>query len=596
MDRLSEDLKQTMQVASVIGRDFAYKILKSIMELGEELRAHLTNLVGIEVLYEKALYPELEYIFKHALTQEVAYESLLKQRRREIHGRVARTIEELYADRLEQHYELLAHHWELSDSPDRSIEYLVLAGEKSYRNQAAHTAVDFYTRALDQIKKADGTADPDQMMRIREELASSLHSMGKIEESYDEYQEAVRVAKESGDQPNLLRFLVAIPYLIYNTTLKDKTTQLCEQGLELARELKDEGAEAILTTIHSWWRCLWKGSNEYETIQSALSMAEKSGQPQALGLTRGYLAVLERWRGNPQRALELMGDSVELLQSQFDIRGANYLNLLFAWALTEHGRYKEAVRYLEQGLDIAEKNSLHYYICRYYNTLGWTYSELYSLKKAFNFNNQALENVIAMKKSPMMAYIVSEIRAMTEVNLMENKFEMGKADEVWEDLASFEEEIASPDYDFARHRWGTRMKDLKGVILLKRGDLDGAEEIVRQCLEAATKRQYKKYIGRAERLSGQILAERNAHDLAEAKLVEALSKLEEVGNPKQLWITYTALAELYKKMNRPDLEREHWQAAASVINSTADGLKDEELRMTFINAKPVREILDNVNR
>ena len=62
-----------MQTASVIGRDFAYKILGSIMELGDDLRAHLTNLVGLEVLYEKSLYPELEYIFKHALTQEVAY-------------------------------------------------------------------------------------------------------------------------------------------------------------------------------------------------------------------------------------------------------------------------------------------------------------------------------------------------------------------------------------------------------------------------------------------------------------------------------------------------------------------------------------------
>jgi predicted ATPase len=375
MDRLSEDLKQTMQVASVIGRDFAYKILKSIMELGEELRAHLTNLVGIEVLYETALYPELEYIFKHALTQEVAYESLLKQRRREIHGRVARTIEELYADRLEQHYELLAHHWELSDSPDRSIEYLVFAGEKSYRSQAAHTAVDFYTRALKQIKKADRAADPNLMMQIREELALSLHSMGKIEESYENFQEAVRLAKESGDQPNLLRFLSAIPLLIYNTTLADKMPHICEQGLELARDMKDEGAEACITIMHSWWRFLWKGSDEYETIQRAISMAEKSGQTQALVLTRGYLGVMERWRGNPQRTLELYEGNVELLQSQFNIRFANYINLGLAWALTELGRYKEAVRYLDQGLDIAGKNSLHYFICRYYNLLGTLQSQ-----------------------------------------------------------------------------------------------------------------------------------------------------------------------------------------------------------------------------
>lgn len=179
MDRLSEDLKRTMQVASVIGRDFAYKLLRSIMELGGELRTHLTNLVGIEVLYGKALYPELEYIFKHALTQEVAYESLLKQRRREIHGRIALTIEELYADRLGQHYELLAHHWELSDSPDRAIEYLVLAGEKSNNNQAANSAVDFFTRALEQIDRSGKAPDPQLMIRIRTGRARPVHAMRK---------------------------------------------------------------------------------------------------------------------------------------------------------------------------------------------------------------------------------------------------------------------------------------------------------------------------------------------------------------------------------------------------------------------------------
>jgi len=263
---------------------------------------------------------------------------------------------------------------------------------------------------------------------------------------------------------------------------------------------------------------------------------------------------------------------------------------------TELGRYNEAIPYLNQGLDIAEKNSLHFFICRYYNTLGWTYSELYNLKKAFNFNNQALENAIALKKSPAMAYIVGEIRAMTEVNIIENEVEMGKIDEAWKHIIRLEGEVESPDYDFARDRWDARMKDLKGAILQKRGDLDGAEELAQQCLEVATKRQYKKYISRAERLFGRTLIERGAFDLAETKLMEALTKLVEVGNPKQLWITHSALAELYEKMNRHDLERKHWQEAASIIKSTADDLKDKELRKTFINAKPVREILENANR
>ena len=595
MDRLSEDLKRTMQVASVIGRDFAYKILRSIMELGDDLRTHLTNLVGIEVLYEKALYPELEYIFKHALTQEVAYESLLKQRRREIHGRIARTIEELYADRLEQHYELLAHHYELSDSPDRAIEYLVLAGDKSFRSQAAHTTVDFCMRALTQIDKSDRAADPDLMMKIREGLAVSFHVMGRIEESFENCQEAIRFARKSGNQPKLLEFLSTTPPLIYNTTLTDKTPHICEEGLKVARDLGDKGAEAFLTAMHAYWRYQWQGSDEYETMKHALVMAEKSGQLFSLLNTRGWLSTMERWRGNPQRALELVEGLIAPLQSQFNIRLANYSNLLFSWTLTELGRYKEAIRYLYQGVDIAEKNSLHFFICRYYNTLGWTYSEFYNLQKAFSFNNQALENADALKKSPAMVYIASEIRAMTKVNLMENKFEMGKINEAWKDLASLEEEIVNPDFHFMRDRWSTRMKDLEGVILLKRGDLDGAEEIVRQCLDVAIKRQYKKYIGRAERLFGQILAERGAHDLAEAKLMQALAKLEEVGNPKQLWLTHTALARLYGKKKRPDLERSQWQTAMAIVESTAEGL-EEGLRNIFLNAAPVREIMEQTVR
>jgi class 3 adenylate cyclase/tetratricopeptide (TPR) repeat protein len=591
MDRLSEDLKRTMQVASVIGRDFAFRLLKSIMELGEGLRSQLTNLVGLEILYEKALYPELEYIFKHALTQEVAYESLLKQRRREIHGRIAHAIEELYADRLERHYELLAHHWELSDSPDRSIEYLVLAGEKSHSNQAVHTAVDFFTRALNQIEKLDSALGPGLMMRIKESRADCFHGMGKIEECYEDYQEAVQLVRESGDQQKLLSVLSKIPVLIYNTTFKDKTPYFCEEGLKLARDLKDRGAEACLTTIHSWWHFIWKGSDEYETIQRALAMAEKSGQLLAIGFNQAYLSVLERWRGNPQRALELIENLVKVLQSQFNIHGANYLNLLFSWDLTELGRYKEAIRHLNQGTDIAEKNSLYYFICRYYNTLGWTYSEIYNLQQSFRFNNQALENIVALKKRPAMYYIASEIRAMTEVNLMENKFEMGKIDDAWKDLTRLEEEIVSSDFDLARDRWSTRMKDLKGIILLRRGDLEGAEALAQQCLHVATKQHYKKYIGRAQRLFGHILIEKGAHDLAEAKLMDALSKLKEVGNPKQLWITHSTLARLYNRMKKPDLERKHWRQAAALIESTASGLQEEALRNTFLNATQVQEIL-----
>jgi tetratricopeptide (TPR) repeat protein len=490
----------------------------------------------------------------------------------------------------------LAHHWELSDSPDRSIEYLVLAGEKSNRSQAAKTAGDFFTRALDQIERSEKAPDPKLMIRIRSGRALPFHAMGKIEESFGDYQEAIRLARETGDQQTVLECLTRIPSVMYNTKLKDEVPYFCEQGLELARTLEDKGAEAYIMTYYAFYRHFWQGSNEYETVYHALSLAEQSGQPAALFNVQVFLALMERWRGNAPRSLELSEGMVEMLRSLVNMHLAGFGSFVRGMALTDVGRYNEAIRFLGQWIDILDQNSIYFNLGRCYCTLGWTYSELYDLEKAFRLNNQAVENAIALRRSPAMLYSALEMQAMAEVNLMENKFEMGKVVEAWEHMTRFEKEGVHPDYDFARDRWFTRMKDLKGTILLNRGDLDGAEELARQCLDVATKRQYKKYLGKAERLLGEALTKRGAYDLAEAKLRASLAKLEEVGNPKQLWITHTSLARLYEKMKRPDLEREHWKAAAVIVESTAGGLQEEGLRNTFLKGAPVQEILKHSTR
>jgi class 3 adenylate cyclase/tetratricopeptide (TPR) repeat protein len=595
MDRLSEDLKRTMQVASVIGRDFAFRLLKSIMALGDELRTRLSNLVGLQILYEKALYPELEYIFKHALTQEVAYASLLKQRRQKIHGRIARAIEEIYADRLEQHYELLAHHWELSDTPERSIEYLVLAGEKSNRSYAASAAVDFFTRALKHIQRSDQAFDSEVMLRIREGRAGALHTMGRIEESLGDYQEAIRLASTKGDQHTVLRCLTGIPILLFHTKLKDEVPKFCKQGLELARSLEDKGAEASILANYAYWRYVWQGSSDYETLYQALNIAEESGKPLAILNTRILLSLLERWRGTPQKALELSEGIVEILQSALNIYVGSVSTFVRGMALSDVGKYSDAIRLLRKWIEICQQNSVYLNLGRCYNILAWTFSEIYNLEKSLQFNNQALDNVTTLQSSPSLLPLALEMQSHAKVNLMENNFELGQINVAWDQLTLYEKESVHMDYDFIRYRWSTRMKDLKGNILLSRGDLDGAEEIARECLKVAKKREMKKFIGRAERLFGQILVNRGAYAPAEAKLRNALAKLEEVGNPKQLWMTHTAMARLYEKMNMSDRKREHWKAAAAIVETTAEGLQDEGLRSTFLNAGPIQEILRHAN-
>ena len=188
------------------------------------------------------------------------------------------------------------------------------------------------------------------------------------------------------------------------------------------------------------------------------------------------------------------------------------------------------------------------------------------------------------------------MRSQAEVNLMENKFEMGDFDEAWKHIEKYEKKSTHPDYVLYRDRWLNRMNLLKGKILCDRGEIDKAEQIAHYCLEIGIQNKWLKYVGRAERLFGEVLTRKKAIERAEDRLKSALEKFEEVGNPKQLWITHTAMAKLYEKMKRPDLERDQWQAANAVVESTADGLDDEQLRATFINAAPVKKIIERANR
>ncbi len=205
IDRLDESLKRIMHVASVIGREFAFRILQSITEMKEDLKAHLLNLQGLEFIYEKRLFPELEYIFKHALTQEVAYNSLLLARRKEIHGRIGKAIEELYADRLEEFYEMLAYHYSKSNDLAKGIAY----GEKAAARASSVYAYAEAARLLEQALKVQEVLDPgDKVKRcdLLLDLADALRLAGQAQRALDaELPEAYSLAESMGDRARASR-------------------------------------------------------------------------------------------------------------------------------------------------------------------------------------------------------------------------------------------------------------------------------------------------------------------------------------------------------------------------------------------------------
>ena len=170
IDRLSPEHKRLLQAASVIGKDVPFSLLRAVADDGEEtLRRALAELQATEFLYETRLFPDVEYTFKHALTHEVTYDTLLQDRRRALHARIVSAIEQFYGDRLGEQMELLAHHAVRGEAWEKAVVYSREAGMKAFTRSANADAVSHLTRGLEIVATLPESTDRD-----RHELALLL--------------------------------------------------------------------------------------------------------------------------------------------------------------------------------------------------------------------------------------------------------------------------------------------------------------------------------------------------------------------------------------------------------------------------------------
>ena len=186
IDRLSEDVRRTLQVASVIGKSFLYRLLEAIAEAGRQLDAHLSQLQRADLVREKARRPDLEYIFKHSLTQEAAYNSLLVERRREFHRKVAAALESLFADRKEEFYGLLAHHFGMGGESEKAIEYANRAGDRARELFAYPEAIDYYQQVLDLLKEQKAYERAARTLMKLGLLYHTVFDFTRSQQAYDE--------------------------------------------------------------------------------------------------------------------------------------------------------------------------------------------------------------------------------------------------------------------------------------------------------------------------------------------------------------------------------------------------------------------------
>ena len=315
IDRIEENLKRIMQVASVIGREFAYRILQTIMGMREELKSSLINLQGLEFIYEKRLFPELEYIFKHALTQEVAYNSLLQRRRKEIHEKIGGAIEELYADRLEEYYELLAYHYVRSDNNEKAVAYLDLANQRAAKLNAMEDAKAYFDEAMKLLdKQPDTEANREGRITILANQWLVFSLLFQLPDYYDLLTRYEQMAIDLGNQELLGTFFSA------------------KAGCE-------------------WW--MGNYDQAMQTAKKATELCEASGAYEYAGRAFNTLQWTHLCRGDFEQVFKFKDEALRITEQRFNLRVYVWAFAAAAWAFTGLNSWDRAIENGEEALKAA---------------------------------------------------------------------------------------------------------------------------------------------------------------------------------------------------------------------------------------------------
>jgi class 3 adenylate cyclase/tetratricopeptide (TPR) repeat protein len=315
LDRLDRNSKEALRLASVMGRVFSQRVLERIFSAKAVLPESLETLKSLEMIQQIQVLPEAEYTFRHVLTQTVVYESLLLQRRKEIHGAIGLAIEELYSQRLEEQAPVLAYHYIRSDQQNKAIEYALLAGDQAAGLYANAEATTYYEQAF-VISQSLPVSPQVQQWQI--DAALKLAAVGitrqDIERDRRNLEQAHTLAEALNDERRLAQVLYWLGRLQYVLDNRAAAIEYAGQSLEIADRLGDETLAAppvnLIARAHHWSDL----TRACQMIERSVEQMSRLGNKGEEATASGFAAVQLAATGEFERALAYANRGLELAQ------------------------------------------------------------------------------------------------------------------------------------------------------------------------------------------------------------------------------------------------------------------------------------------
>ncbi len=553
LDRLDDEARRLLQTAAVVGRIFSFSVLAGVIRRAtapdsvtpseDVLREHLPSLQQAELIRQRG---EGEYIFKHALTQEVAYRSLLRSRRRELHGLVGDCLEQSLAGSLPIKSSLLAQHYFLSDRPrkGKALHYLLLAGDQAKRTYANEEARISYSRAMELL---EDQADP--------RAASAWMNLGEVQEIQGRYQEASDCYRAALDLwQSLNEHTMAAEACYRMGQVYARLNQLDEAQHHFRQGLAWVEPDGAARKQIAWGYlglavvALRESSTDAEGqrhLKRAMQLSREVDDHAGLARSHGVLAHARFQSGDLVQATELAERAIAASLRAGRLEWvATWHNNAAYWLLLQ-GRPAEATRHAREGLGLAEKTG-------HVMAQGYLYTTLAEIH-LYQGDWQAASEVVALAVSLAERTGRRDLEASCYADYGLMAAGEGDLDRA---LEWFEQALS-----LARsheHTLVARFHHFLAQTHLARGELDSAQEHIHQGLKQARTLRQQRQTGRLLRDQARTHSARREWDLAWRNFEESLSILSQLGDVVEATRTLCSYGAAHlMRGRRVDRERGH---------------------------------------
>jgi class 3 adenylate cyclase/tetratricopeptide (TPR) repeat protein len=523
IDRLPETTKRVAQTAAVIGRVFQHRVLESVLHNGpaperiEHIEPHLATLSYEQLVREKARDPEREYIFKHALTCEAAYDLLLRSRRRDLHARCGSALETLFAERRDEFAAMLAHHFEEAGDLERTLQYARVAADNARRVYAVREELEHRDRILSTLEKLP-SAMPAEVIDAVLEWAWVRNRRGQYEGMLEKIEQAVQIARELGDKRRLGLALSWMGNVHMVTGFPSRGFPYLEEAQALAAETGDDQVLLLPLFIATWSLVERDARSGEEKLAEVIEMARKQDAPDILGHALTYRAIALARLGQFDEASALVEEALALIPSIGSPVKQADVHIGAGMAYYDMGDIEKGLEHAHLGADLAMSANGLECACAGYFGVGRGELDRRNVDDALAQFRRSLKLADAVG----MDYYINLIRA----GVAEAEFEKGSTGSV-DQLRSAIDSARSTDDDFVVAVLA--MPFSRALLRLNRAS--EAHEAISSAIAYFRRMDLKPYLANALSVLGDVADALGERDVATETRQEAASLRDEIKLP-----------------------------------------------------------------